>query len=130
VSVRSALRLAWIWGPVAAYLGLIFYLSSRPQAGWARDYPDYLLHAIEYLGLALLVARALNDGLITPVPSRRLALAWVLCVAYAVSDEFHQAFVPNRSSDWRDVAADAVGAAAGLGALGAAGPRLRRREST
>jgi VanZ family protein len=127
VSLRTLLHRAWIWGPVAAYLGLIFYLSSRPQVGWAREYPDKLLHALEYMALALLLARALNDGLARSVPARRLLLAWVLCLAYGLSDEFHQSFVPSRTSDWHDAAADSAGAAAGLAALAAAAPLLRRR---
>jgi len=130
VSVRAVLHRAWIWGPVAGYLGLIYYLSSRPNAGWARDYPDKVLHALEYMALALLLARGLNDGILKPMPARRLLLAWALCVAYALSDEIHQSFVPNRSSDWRDVAADAVGASAGLAAVATATRLLRRREAT
>jgi VanZ family protein len=127
VSVRTLLHRAWIWGPVVAYLGLIFYLSSRPHVGWAQDYPDVLLHFLEYMALALLLARALNDGFGTPVPARSLLFAWVLCAAYAVSDELHQSFVPNRTSDWRDLVADGLGAAAGLVALAAAAAFLRRR---
>ena len=130
MSVRAVLHRAWIWGPVAGYLGLIYYLSSRPNAGWARDYPDKVLHALEYMALALLLARGLNDGILKPMPARRLLLAWALCVAYALSDEIHQSFVPNRSSDWRDVAADAVGASAGLAAVATATRLLRRREAT
>ena len=128
MSVRTLLHRAWIWGPVAGYLGLIYYLSSREQVGWAAPYPDKLLHAVEYMALALLLARALNNGILKPMPARRLLLAWVLCAAYAMSDEIHQSFVPNRSSDWRDVAADAVGATAGLAAVVVAGRLLRRRE--
>jgi VanZ family protein len=127
--VRGFLHRAWIWGPVAGYLGLIYYLSSRPQVSWATPYPDKLLHALEYMALALLLARGLNNGILKPMPARRLLLAWVLCLAYALSDEIHQSFVPNRSSDWRDVAADAVGAVAGLAGVTMAGRLLRRREA-
>jgi VanZ family protein len=129
VSLRAFLHRAWIWGPVVAYLAVIFYFSSQSQVGWAREYPDKALHAIEYMGLALLFARALNGGLAMPVPARYLVLAWVLCLAYAASDEFHQAFVPGRTSDWRDAAADCAGAAVGLAAVAAAAPLLRRGRS-
>ena len=114
---RAALRWVWVWGPVAAYLGLIFYLSGQSNVGWATPYPDVLLHAAEYSVLGVLLARGLNDGLARAVPDRRLVLTWVLCVAYAASDEYHQAFVPGRSSDWRDVLSDAAGTAAGLALL-------------
>ena len=127
MSLRPLLHRAWIWGPVATYLAIIFSLSSRSQVSWARAYPDVLLHSIEYMGLALLLARALNGGLTTPVPMRHLVLAWVLCVAYGLSDEFHQAFVPGRTSDWRDAASDSVGAAAGLAGLALTAPFYRRK---
>ncbi len=116
------LRRLWLWGPVLGYVSLIFYLSSLSQIPWAAAYPDYLEHATEYLGLAVLMARALNGGLRRSVPGKTLLLAFVLCVGYAISDEIHQKFVPNRFADVTDVMSDAVGAGLGLGAL-----RLGRR---
>jgi VanZ family protein len=117
VTSGAALRRVWVWGPVAAYLGLIFYLSGQSSVGWATPYPDVLLHAAEYSVLGVLLARALNDGLARSIPDRRLVLTWCLCTIYAASDEYHQAFVPGRSSDWRDVLSDAAGTAAGLALL-------------
>jgi len=111
------LRRLWLWGPVLGYVLLIFYLSSLSQIPWASAYPDYLEHAIEYLGLAVLMARALNGGLNRAVPGRTLLLALLLCVGYAISDEIHQKFVPNRFADVTDVMSDAVGAGLGLAAL-------------
>ncbi|HEU4400544.1 MAG TPA: VanZ family protein [Candidatus Polarisedimenticolia bacterium] len=106
-------RLA-IWGPVAGYLALIFYLSSQSRIPWARLAPDYLEHGVEYAGLAVVLARALNDGLGRPVPRRTLLLTLLLCVAYAATDEIHQRFVPDRYSDIMDVLSDAVGSCLGL----------------
>ena len=123
----TALRTAWVWGPVATYLGLIFHLSAQSSVGWATPYPDVLLHAAEYSVLGVLLARGLNDGLARSVPDRRLVLTWFLCVIYAVSDEYHQAFVPGRSSDWRDVLSDAAGTAAGLALLSLAQDHLLPR---
>jgi len=40
--------------------------------------------------------------------------AFVITVLYGVSDEFHQSFVPGRTPDVADVAADAAGAALAL----------------
>jgi len=37
-----------------------------------------------------------------------------LCFAYAVSDEFHQYFVPGRGPRWGDVMLDSFGAALGI----------------
>jgi VanZ family protein len=125
--VRGALRALFLWGPLAAYVALIFYLSSLSQVPWAAAYPDYLEHAAEYLGLAVLTARALNHGLTRPVPSRTLLIAFLLCVGYAISDEIHQKFVPNRFADVTDVVSDAVGAGTGLLALHVGRRLLDRR---
>ena len=126
--VRGGLHLLWMWGPLFAYLALIFYLSSLTQVSWAAAYPDYLEHSMEYFGLAVLMARALNNGLTRPATTRTLLIAFCLCVGYAISDEIHQYFVPNRFSDVTDVASDAIGAGAGLLALHF-GHRLLRRRS-
>jgi VanZ family protein len=114
---RALARRIWIWAPLLAYLSLIFYLSSRSQVPWAASYPDKLLHGFEYAGLAVLTARALNDGLVRRIPENRLGIVFVACVAYGISDEFHQYFVPGRSSDYRDVLADACGTAIILAVL-------------
>jgi VanZ family protein len=115
--VRGVLRALWIWGPLLAYVVLIFYLSGLSQIPWAAAYPDYLEHSVEYLGLAVLTARALNNGLTRSVSSRTLLIAFGLCVGYAISDEIHQMFVPNRFADITDVVSDAIGAGTGLLAL-------------
>ena len=117
IRVRGALRALWIWGPLVAYCALIFYLSSLPSVPWAANYPDYVEHALEYLGLSIVTARALNGGLQTPLSSRILAVAFVLCLGYAILDEVHQYFVPNRFADVTDVLSDAVGAGVGLAGL-------------
>ncbi len=126
MSPRRILHAIWIWGPLLTYVVLIFYLSGLSQIPWAARYPDYLEHSLEYLGLAILTARALNKGLLRPVPARTLLVALLLCVGYAISDEIHQKFVPDRFADITDVLSDAVGAGVGLAALHA-GRRLLDR---
>lgn len=39
----------------------------------------------------------------------QMAMAALLCTAYAVSDELHQCFVPGRAGQWQDVLLDALG---------------------
>ncbi len=104
----------WFWGPVIAYVALIFFVSGVSDISWSAAYPDYILHAAEYLGLAVLVARALNGGLQRPIPPRTMLFAFLLCALYALSDEIHQMFVPNRYADYTDVLSDVGGATIGL----------------
>ena len=65
-------------------------------------------HIVEYAILTFLWFRSLWT-----VPERfKSSVIWsvVLSVLYAMSDEWHQSFVPNRLGTWEDVVWDAVGA--------------------
>jgi VanZ family protein/glutaredoxin len=106
------LRPVSLWLPVVAYGVLVFYLSSLPQAAAGALVPDYIGHAVEYLGLTLLITRALNQGLSRPLtPAVRFA-AVGLAVLYAVSDQLS---VPRRTASVKDVLADAFGAVLAVG---------------
>jgi VanZ family protein len=67
-------------------------------------------HFTEYAILAALLWRALH-GSFTAL-SRRLVSAstFVIAAAFAASDEFHQSFVPSRTSSAHDVMIDCIGA--------------------
>ena len=67
-------------------------------------------HMGEYAVLAMLSARAFRRS----GAKRPLLSALLLSAAYAASDEFHQAFVPERGPSPVDVAIDCAGAAIGL----------------
>jgi VanZ family protein len=123
---QALLHGLWRWGPLLAYLIAIFQLSSLSYIPGASLAPDFLEHGLEYLGLGILVTRALNDGLRREVARGTLILSFLLCVLYAISDEIHQMYVPNRFADVTDVLSDAAGASLGLGAVYLA-QRLRRR---
>ena len=126
----TTLRRFAVWGPLVAYMALIFYVSSQSSPGWNIRYPDKLVHFLEYGALALLLARALNGGIRKPINARRLVAAGLLALGYALTDEFHQSFVPDRVSDWRDVAADALGAATALLLLALVGRSLWKDAAT
>ena len=100
--------MALSWLPVAVWCGVIFAGSSvegtpLPNPTWA----DWLLrksaHVGEYAVLFLLTRRALGG--------RHGLGAFLFCVAYAVTDEFHQTMVLFRDGNARDVLIDALGAA-------------------
>ena len=45
---------------------------------------------------------------------RKMALVVSLCFIYAITDEFHQSFVPGRGPDIRDVLIDTLGSSVGM----------------
>lgn len=98
------------WLPLLVWMALIFLLSDQPR-GALPEYGSWDLfakkgaHMVGYAALALLARYA---GL-PPL------LAWLLAFLYAVSDEFHQTFVPGRNGTVTDVFIDTLGAGLGLG---------------
>jgi VanZ family protein len=90
-------------------MAVIFYLSSQsdPSPG-IGNFGHVVAHFTEYFVLAGLWAWALLPAL----GLRALAVAFVVAVVYAISDEWHQSFVPRRDSDPVDVLVDTAGAAA------------------
>lgn len=135
------------WLPVVAWMALIFSASGdnnsaqrssriiEPFIRWLIPdiHPDSLwaivlvvrkcAHLTEYAVLALLVWRSLRTlSAQSSGWSWRVARhAWFVVVAYAITDEVHQMFVPNRQGSPWDVMLDSIGGAAGLLALWALG---------
>jgi VanZ family protein len=105
-----------LWLPVAAYMAVIFWLSSMTSPpgpnGWLSDKAQ---HAIAYGGLAIVTLRATSGGRWWAAPLGAFALAWAIASVYGATDEFHQAFTPGRTPDVLDLRADAIGAVLGLG---------------
>lgn len=117
----------WLWAPAVAFMALIFVVSSMSAPPAPRQVSDKLEHFLAYGLLALLVLRATAGGRWSGVSRSAIAAAWIVAVLYGASDEFHQSFVPGRSPDAADLVADALGAAAALGAAGAFGIIRRSR---
>jgi VanZ family protein len=100
------------WGPVVAYMALIFYASSQPSVPPVVGLlGDKVVHAAAYAVLAGLAVRALTDRFRLPVSVGAALLAAAIAAVYGASDEFHQSFVPTREMDAFDLLADSVGAA-------------------
>ena len=103
------------WGAPLLWMGFIFYLSSLPSVlylgdGWYIELRDVAGHFAVYAVLALLWERALAGA----GAARPARWAFIIALLYGFSDEFHQSFVPGRSSDLFDVMTDAAGAAFAL----------------
>ena len=108
-ALRSIVRQVFLWLPVAATLALSFYLSSRPPGGLSYPIPDWLAHGVQFFVLGLLMIRGLNGGMAQPPSLRTLGLSFALCLLWAVTDEYHQSFVPGRHPSVLDVLSDGVG---------------------
>lgn len=115
--MRRLFDFASLWVPVAAYMGLIYFLSAQSDLMLPQRLPDGLLHGIEFFLLAVLVIRALNGGLLLPMVPRCYLWAFVLSSHYALLDELHQAMVPARASSLIDLLADLAGIDLALAAV-------------
>ena len=115
------------FAPPLLLMAVIFALSAQPGLdsglGVWDDVLRKLAHMVEFGLLWALWWRALGYDGCAP------ALAVAITLLYAVSDELHQGFVPNRVASPADVAIDAAGVGlAGLLVVLVARRRRRRRE--
>jgi len=104
--VSSSRLSAWL--PVIVWAAVIFALSSIPHLGTGLGTWDTILrkgaHVTEYAILGVLLLRAIG----------REVPAFIVGVAYAITDEVHQHFVSGRHSSPIDVAIDSSGVLIGL----------------
>lgn len=117
------------WGPPVAWAAVILVLTSIPASdlapvgAFAFPGADKFVHGVLYAVLGALSMRAAG-------PHARwesLGLLSAAILLFAAADEWHQQFVPGRSPDALDLAADLTGAVAGIAA---ARYFLRRRITT
>ena len=100
-----------LWLPVIIWAGLIFCLSSIPSLKTNLKY-DFILrkiaHIVEYFIFTFLLYRAFKGSFNMSI-FQLFIYPFTLSFLYAVSDEFHQSFVPGRSASIRDVLIDTIG---------------------
>ena len=114
-TLASRRRLLWL--PALAVMAVIFVLSHQSGLSVTEDVDverplRVSGHLLAYATLAGLLLLALARGG-RPQPLQAV-VAWGLAVAYGITDEFHQSFVPDRNGRLDDVVTDAVGAAVGV----------------
>jgi VanZ family protein len=100
------------WAAVVAWAAVIYYLSSlsRLPPAVAKWSLSTLAHMLEYAVLTLLLIRALDAHQLAR--ARVFWVAAILALGYAVSDEYHQSFVPNRHASPLDLVVDSIGISA------------------
>jgi VanZ family protein len=110
------IKKAVFWGPVIAWMAVIFYFSAQPKGSPSLEHfpaPAGVGHFVGYAVLGFLLYRAFNGGL-ESWNRRAAGLAILTGFLYAVSDELHQLFVPGREAEVYDVMVDSGGV---IGAL-------------
>jgi len=137
---RDAYLATFFWILVVLWMAFIFYCSAQP-ATQSKDLSsgltDFvvqamnrwlpaikvnteclhgflrkLAHFLIYLLLGVLVMQAMRASGITG--KRAIVASLLTCVLYAVSDELHQFFVPNRGAQITDVILDSFGSSLGI----------------
>ena len=103
---------AILWASVIFVCLLIFYLSSQPSLPLPARISDKFYHLMEYALLGFLSVLALRATFNISL-RRALAVAILFSILYAISDEWHQSFVPGRDASLTDLAADAAGSLMG-----------------
>ncbi len=129
--MKSTIKFTWktwlLLAGTVATAGLIFYFSSCDGTKSSAQ-SDFVLHLFRFLeelpGGSFLVRKGAHFsiyfllGLLScaffrsmnfPL-SRSLFFAVILSCLYAMTDEFHQTFVPGRAGEFRDVCLDTFGA--------------------
>ena len=123
----------WRYGPVVVWAALIFIGSGNLLSGshtgsfllgplrWlfphAAEHTLTSIHVLirkaghltEYAILAWLAARAFRTSSRDFLRRHWFWVTLVLIIAYALSDEFHQSFVPSRGASIRDSLIDSAG---------------------
>jgi len=125
------------WIPSILWMVFIFYLSHQgagrssalssgitetlhdiittilPWLNLELDFFHFLVrksaHFTAYMILGIFVSHAMK-----PKDLKSHGITFLFCMLYAVSDEFHQIFIPGRSGELRDVLIDSAGALTGI----------------
>ena len=120
--MKQRIILKWLFA--LAVMCVIYFVSAQPSDDLPNfDRADRIVkkggHMLGYGLLALSYWNALDRA------NGKRPVAWLLAVLYAVTDEFHQSFVPGRHpSAWDVLIFDNLGA---LIALWVAGLYLKRK---
>src|SRR5438874_13736140 len=135
--VRTARSRFWRYGPLVLWAILIFVGSGDVLSGshtsillravrWlfpnVRDESLAVFHLLvrkaghltEYAIFALLAARAFRDSSHDLLRRHWFWVSFIIAIAYALTDEFRQSFVPSRTASIYDSFIDSVGALIGL----------------
>ena len=109
------------WIPVIIYALVIFFLSNKSYPEARPLFSTKLFHPVEYMTLGIFLSGGWHNILKQKGTLDFMLLVQISGMVFALSDEFHQAFIAGRTSSLTDVLIDSVGVALGLGAFLLAG---------
>ncbi len=115
MTIKERLKL---WLPVLIWAGVIFWFSSQEINKPAPfNWPDFIVkktaHVIEYAIFYWLLFRAVSQKN-KLINKKSFLLTLILIIFYALTDEWHQTFIPGREGTLRDVGFDTIGGLFGL----------------
>lgn len=97
-------------------------VSKEPEPNfisyWVRDLNHFVRkagHAWEFMILAIFTVITLRK---TTLVKKAYLISILICVLYAILDEFHQSYVPGRTPLLSDILIDFCGAVLGLSLVG------------
>ena len=93
---------------IAWLIPTISEVYLKQPTTWTRK----LAHFVIYMVLGLVSYRALPKRWSV---KKKIGFSVGLCFLYAITDEFHQSFVPGRGPQLRDVLIDTIGSSVGIG---------------
>jgi VanZ family protein len=108
-----------IYQAPAIFFAIVLFIFSSisypPDIKLFVTFDDLVKHTIAYCIFGFFIARALNNQTRYLKLRQKLFLfTFLIGTLYGISDEFHQYFVPGRSSEILDVVADSVGTILGF----------------
>jgi VanZ family protein len=117
------------WIPALLWAGVILFVTSVPTGIVPQQLSPYdkVVHFTMYGLFAVLLSR--DIARVTEPRWRAAVLAIAIATAFGAADEWHQRFIPGRSSELGDWRADSIGAAIG-GAAFALSSLFRRSRIT
>jgi VanZ family protein len=102
---------------ILPFLKWLFPSASAASLAWFHFLVRKAGHLTEYAILATLAARAFRNSSHKFIQLHWFTLALLLAMIYALTDEFHQSFVPARTASIHDSMIDSAGALVALSVI-------------
>lgn len=92
------------------WMVFIFFLSSQPVLpGPNVFWVDFLFKKVSHISVYAVLFLLWYLAILASSKKKQYLFPFLLTLAYAISDEFHQSLVPGRTPSIRDVGYDSLG---------------------